>query len=103
MQIFEQILFLILMVAAISLFVRNVKKIRRNILLGRKVTVNNSPSERWKKVLLLAIGQKKMFRYPLVAGLHLMIYAGFIIINLEILEIILDGIFGTQRIFASTF
>lgn len=100
MQIFQQLLFLVITVLAVLLFVKNVKNIRRNILLGRDIDLSDNKSERWKKVLLLAIGQKKMFKYPLVAVLHLMIYAGFIIINLEILEIILDGIFGTHRMFA---
>ena len=73
-------------------------------MLGRDVTPdNNNKAERWKNVLLLAIGQKKMFRYPLVAVMHCLIYAGFFIINLEILEIILDGIFGTHRLFAPVF
>jgi heterodisulfide reductase subunit C len=100
MQIFQQLLFLAITILAVLLFVKNVKNIRRNILLGRDIDLSDNKSERWKKVLLLAIGQKKMFKYPLVAVLHLMIYAGFIIINLEILEIILDGIFGTHRMFA---
>ena len=56
--------------------------------------------QRWKNVLLLAFGQKKMFRNPLVAVMHFVIYAGFIIINIEVLEIVLDGIFGTHRLFA---
>lgn len=100
MQIVQQILFLTITTLAILLFVKNVRNIRRNILLGRQVELNDNKAERRKKVILLALGQKKMFKYPLVAVLHLMIYAGFIIINLEILEIILDGIFGTHRLFA---
>src|SRR5438067_7130652 len=56
--------------------------------------------QRWKNVLLIAFDQKPMFDKPLVALLHLAVYAGFVIINIEILEIILDGIFGTHRLFA---
>ena len=74
--------------------------IRRNILLGRDIALNDQPALRWKNLLLLAFGQKKMFRNPLVAVLHFFVYAGFIIINLEILEIIIDGLAGTHRIFA---
>jgi ferredoxin len=104
MQIIQQILFIIIICVSIWLFSKNVNNIRRNILLGRDVAFdNNNKAERWKNVLLLAVGQKKMFRYPLVAVMHLLIYAGFIIINLEILEIILDGIFGTHRLFAPFF
>lgn len=100
MQILQQIIFILILSFAVFYFARNVKNIRRNILLGRKIDLNNKPAERWKKVILFAIGQKKMFKYPLVAILHFVIYAGFIIINLEILEIILDGLFGTHRMFA---
>ncbi len=100
MQFAQQILFLIIVISAILFFAKNVKNIRRNILLGRNIDLTENKAKRWKNVFLLALGQKKMFKYPLVAVLHLMIYAGFIIINLEILEIILDGIFGTHRMFA---
>ena len=100
MEIFQQLLFIIILASSIWLFTKNVINIKRNILLGRDLEIANNKGERWKNVLLLALGQKKMFKYPLVAILHFLIYAGFIIINLEILEIILDGIFGTHRLFA---
>ena len=67
--------------------------------MGKDVEMGGNSAERWKKVLLLALGQKKMFKYPLVALMHLIIYAGFVIINLEVLEIVLDGILGTHRLF----
>jgi ferredoxin len=102
MQIIQQILFIAVTVFAIVLFVKKTKQIRRNILLGVDENISDRPAERWKNVLLLALGQKKMFRYPLVAILHFVIYAGFIIINIEVLEIVLDGIFGTHRMFAET-
>lgn len=100
MQIVQQILFILLSGVAIWLFTKKVKAIRRNIFLGRDETINDNTSQRWKNVLLLAFGQKKMFRNPLVAVLHFFVYAGFIIINIEILEIILDGILGKHRMFA---
>ena len=68
--------------------------------MGRDEAIEPHP-ERWKNVLLMAFGQKRMFDKPLVALLHFAVYAGFIIINIEILEIILDGIFGTHRLFAA--
>jgi heterodisulfide reductase subunit C len=74
--------------------------IRRNILLGKDADFSDLSGERWRNVLLLAFGQKKMFRNPLVAVLHFFIYAGFIIINIEVLEIFIDGVFGTHRIFS---
>lgn len=95
-----QIVFVLALASAIWLFSRNAGRIRRNILLGKDEAYDDQPGLRWKNVLLLAFGQKKMFRNPLVALLHFVIYAGFIIINLEVLEIILDGIFGTHRLFA---
>lgn len=95
-----QLLFVLVSLFAIGLFARNAQKIRRNILLGQKEELNDQPALRWKNVLLLAFGQKKMFKNPLVAVLHFVVYAGFIIINIEVLEIVLDGITGRHRMFA---
>jgi heterodisulfide reductase subunit C len=103
MQIIQQILFIILTGGAIILFSKKVKEIYRNINLGRDEEISGNSGERWKNLLLLALGQKKMFRYPLVGIMHFVIYAGFIIINIEVLEIVLDGVFGTHRMFANTF
>ena len=102
MQFIPQIIFVVVSALAIFLFARKAKEIRRNILLGRDETINDQTGLRWKNVLLLAFGQKKMFRNPTVAILHFFVYAGFIIINIEVLEIILDGVFGTHRLFASS-
>jgi len=74
-------------------------QIRRNILLGRDEDLSGNSKQRWRNLLLLAFGQKKMFRNPLVAVMHFIIYAGFIIINVEVLEILLDGLLGTHRLF----
>lgn len=95
-----QILFFLLAATAVFLFAGKIKSIRRNILLGKDELIEADTAKRWKNVLLLAFGQKKMFKYPLVAVMHFIIYAGFIIINIEILEIILDGLLGTHRLFA---
>lgn len=100
MAILQQILFILLFVAAVYLFARRVKEIKANINLGKDRDLTDQKNVRWRNVLLLAFGQKKMFRNPLVGVLHFMVYAGFVIINIEILEIILDGILGTHRIFA---
>ena len=96
----EQACFLILFVAAVAFFTRNVKKIARNIRLGRAEYRSDRPSERFKTMLKVAFGQTKMTARPIPAVLHLFVYAGFIIINLEVLEIIIDGLFGTHRIFS---
>lgn len=101
MQLVQQILFIILIGFAIFLFARKANEITANIKLGRDEDLSDNKKERWKNVLLLALGQKKMFRYPLVGVMHFIIYAGFVIINIEVLEIVLDGVFGTHRMFAS--
>jgi heterodisulfide reductase subunit C len=100
MSYLQQILFVIAAIVAVWLFSRKAIQIRRNILLGKDEPYNDHPSERWRNVFLLALGQKKMFRRPLVALMHFIIYAGFIIINIEVLEIFIDGVVGTHRLFA---
>lgn len=101
MQLVQQILFIIASGIAIWLFTKKAMQIRRNILLGRDADYSDHSGLRWKNVLLLAFGQKKMFKKPLVALMHFIIYAGFIIVNLEVLEIVLDGMLGTHRLFAA--
>src|SRR5690349_8629073 len=100
MQVLQQILFVLVSGLAIGLFARQARRIIRNIQLGRKETINDQPARRFKNMLLLAFGQQKMFRNPLVGVLHFFVYAGFVIINIEVLEIVLDGILGTHRLFA---
>lgn len=95
----QQLAFILISAAAIWLFSRSVLRIRKNILLGKDEDYGDHPGKRWKNLFLLAFGQKKMFRNPLVAILHFFIYAGFVIINLEVLEIFLDGFLGRHRIF----
>lgn len=94
-----QILFSILLLVAGFVFYKRFSAIVQVIQLGREEQLNDQPRERWKNVLLLALGQKKMFKNPLVAILHLIIYVGFIIINIELLEIVLDGVSGNHRLF----
>ncbi len=99
MQFIPRLLFLVLAGLASWFFFRKAAGIRRNILLGKDADYSGNSAARWKNLFLLALGQKKMFKNPLVAVMHLVIYAGFIIINLEVLEIVLDGILGTHRLF----
>src|ERR1700750_3415224 len=101
MNIVAQILFILLAGVAVWLFTTKAMRIKRNIMLGRDEDFSDDKPRRWRNVLLLAFGQKKMFKNPLVAVMHFVVYAGFIIINAEVLEIFLDGIFGTHRMFAS--
>jgi heterodisulfide reductase subunit C len=100
MEFISSIIFILLTVIAFYIFAKKLGTIKRNIHLGRSTELNDQPLARWKNVFLLALGQKKMFRNIPVALLHLILYVGFIIINIELLEIIMDGIVGTHRIFA---
>lgn len=99
MQIVQQVLFVLCFGGAVWFFSKKVKEIRRNIFLGLKEDLTDNPAQRWKNLFLLALGQKKMFKNPLVAVLHLIVYLGFVIINIEVLEIVLDGVLGTHRLF----
>src|SRR3954467_9368615 len=98
MHIVQQILFILVAAIAIFLFAKKVATIRRNILLGRDQDRKDRPGERWKNVLLLALGQKKMFKRPVPAILHFFVYAGFLLINFEVLEIVIDGVLGKHRL-----
>lgn len=99
MQYIFQAAFLLLAGISIWLFTRNILRIRKNILLGQDATLAGDTASRFKNMMLLAFGQKKMFRNPTVAFLHLIVYVGFVIINIEVLEIVLDGLLGTHRLF----
>ncbi len=98
--IIQQIAFLFVLAGAAWFVWKRVSFIRANIALGKKATINDRRSERIKNVLLVAFGQKKMFKKFIPAFLHLFIYVGFLVINLEVLEFVIDGVAGTHRIFA---
>jgi heterodisulfide reductase subunit C len=100
MQILAQILFVIVLVAGIGFFARNIKRIIRNVKLGREVDRSDNPGERFAKMARIAMGQSKMVKRPIAGFLHIVVYVGFIIINIEVLEIVIDGVFGTHRIFS---
>lgn len=93
-----QFLFILLLSVGIYFFAIRVKKVMRNIHLGRPKVINDRKSERWQTMALVAMGQSKMGSRPVAAFFHFLIYIGFIIINIEVLEIIIDGIFGTHRV-----
>ncbi|MFB6257606.1 MAG: 4Fe-4S dicluster domain-containing protein [Flavobacteriales bacterium] len=96
-----QLVFIAILLISIIPFAYRVKKIRRNILLGRDEDRSDRKGERWRVMGRVAIGQSKMVSRPIAGFFHILIYAGFIIINLEVLEIILDGVLGTHRLFES--
>jgi len=96
----EPIFFAIVLTAGFGYFTINVKKLIRNIKLGKDIDRSDNPSARWKNMTLIALGQSKMVRRPIAGLLHIIVYVGFVIINLELLEIIIDGLFGTHRVFS---
>jgi len=100
MQYIPNILFVIALAAGIGYFTKNIRKVIRNIRLGRGVDRSDNKGERFKNMAMIALGQSKMVRRPIAGILHVIVYLGFIIINIEVLEIIIDGILGTHRIFA---
>jgi heterodisulfide reductase subunit C len=97
----SSIIFFLCFVAGVTLFSLNAKKIYRNITLGRSIDRFDQPNERLMKTIKVALGQSKMVVRPIAGFLHIIVYLGFVIINLEVLEIVIDGIFGTHRFFAS--
>jgi hypothetical protein len=98
MQLITQIIFLLVLIGGIAFFTRNIRRIIRNIKVGRKIDRNDRSKERWSQMVRIAIGQSKMVKKPIAGALHVIVYLGFIIINIEVLEIMIDGIFGTHRI-----
>lgn len=100
MQYIPNILFVVLLICGIGFFAKNVGRLRRNILLGKDVDVSDEKPLRWKNMAKIALGQTKMVVRPVPGILHIIVYVGFVIINIEVLEIIIDGIVGSHRIFA---
>lgn len=94
------LLFAIILIFGFGFFTINIRKIIRNIKLGQDVNRSNNPSLRWKNMAMIALGQSKMVKRPIAGFLHIIVYVGFIIINIELLEIIIDGLFGTHRVFS---
>lgn len=98
MSFLDNILFALLLVAGIGYFTINVKKLIRNIKLGQDIDRTDNSSERWKNMAMVALGQSKMVKRPIAGFLHIVVYVGFVIINIEVIEIIIDGLFGTHRV-----
>jgi len=96
----SSIIFVIILVVGVGYFTMNIRKAIRNIKLGKPSHRDDRRKERWRNMTFKAFGQQKMFKRPIPAMLHLFAYLGFIIINVEVLEIIIDGVFGTHRVFA---
>jgi heterodisulfide reductase subunit C len=99
MQYLPNLIFALALIAGIGFFVMNIRKISRNINLGKDVNRTDKKPERLKNMMKIALGQSKMVRRPLSGFLHIIVYVGFVIINIEVLEIIIDGLLGTHRVF----
>ena len=100
MAFLPNIIFALLLITALFFFTKNILSIRRNILLGKDIERKDQSKKRWSNMIRIALGQSKMVTKPIAGSLHVIVYIGFIIINIELLEIILDGLFGTHRLFA---
>ena len=100
MSYLPNIIFALILFSALFLFIRNILLIKRNIQMGRAIDRSDRSSARWYNMIRIAFGQSKMVTKPIAGILHLIVYVGFIIINIELIEIILDGLFGTHRLFA---
>lgn len=96
----QQIIFMVVAAAAIGFALWQFSKIRRNILLGADEDLRLDPAHSWRNVLLISFGQKKMFKRWIPAVFHFFIYAAFLITQIELIEIFIDGIFGVHRFFA---
>jgi len=98
MQYIDNVIFAIVLVVGVGFFVKNIKKIRRNIFLGKAINRSDNASERWVNMARIALGQSKMVKRPVSGILHIIVYLGLVIINIEVIEIIIDGLFGTHRV-----
>ena len=97
MHYIEQFIFVIVLGVALYFFIKKIKQIRRNIFLGKDETINDQKTRRWKIMTKVALGQSKMVVRPVAGFFHILIYIGFILINIEVLEILIDGVAGTHR------
>lgn len=100
MDYVPNILFAVALLLGIGYFIRNIRKVIRNIRLGQEIDASDRKKERWNNVIRIALGQSKMVVRPVAGLLHIVVYVGFIVINIEVLEIIIDGLLGTHRVFA---
>jgi len=97
----EQIIFIVVVLTAGYVFFNRVRFVVNNIRLGKKLKIDDHPGARFRNLLLIAFGQKKMFKRPVPAILNLFVYVGFLVINIEVLEFVIDGITGSHRVFSS--
>ncbi|MDA9093079.1 (Fe-S)-binding protein [Polaribacter sp.] len=99
MNYISNVLFGVLLIVGIAFFVNNIQKLFRNIKLGKSIDRNDNKLQRLKNMAMIALGQSKMVKRPFSGFLHIIVYVGFVIINIEVLEIVVDGLLGTHRVF----
>lgn len=100
MAYIPNIIFAIILIYAILFFSKNIRSIVRNINRGKTIDRSDQPAKRWGNVFRIALGQSKMVDRPISGILHIIVYLGFVVINIELIEIVLDGLLGTHRLFA---
>lgn len=101
MTYLPNIAFAIILIFGVGFFAKNIGKLRRNIGLGKDADLSDNKGQRWKNMAMIALGQSKMVKRPIAGFLHVIVYVGFVIINIEVLEIIIDGLLGTHRVFST--
>ena len=101
MSLLPNIVFALILFSGVGFFLRNISKVKRNIYLGKDLDTSGDTKLRWTNMAKIALGQGKMVRRPISGILHIIVYVGFVIINIEVLEIVIDGLFGTHRIFSA--
>lgn len=97
MQFIDNILFVICILVGFGLFAKSLRGIYKNVMLGKAIDRTDNRPERWKQMIKVALGQSKMTKRPIAGILHIIVYLGFVIINIELVEILVDGVFGTHR------
>ena len=102
-DILPNIIFSILLITSVGFFIYNIKKLIRVIKLGKPINRSDNPKKRLYNMIRIALGQSKMVTKPISGFLHVIVYIGFIIINIELLEILIDGVTGSHRFFSKYF
>ncbi|MGE0568145.1 MAG: Fe-S oxidoreductase, partial [Bacteroidia bacterium] len=96
----SSVLFCVLLIGSIVFFIYNARKIRRNIFIGKDLEISDNKAERWKTMIRVALGQSKMVTRPLSGFMHILVYVGFVLINIEVLEMLVDGVINGHRSFS---
>ena len=100
LEYLPNIIFIVVLFLGLYFFCRNLYRLYRNINLGKQIDVSDNKKQRFINMFKIALGQGKLIKRPVSGFLHVVVYVGFVIINIELLEIVLDGILGSHRLFS---